>query len=107
MSQKILTTPEVTADGENCPAEGLLRQLSGKWKPQIFRLALNGPLRFNALLRQLPGASKQSVAVALREMEEAGLLDKTVIREKPLHIEYKLSARGRALIQIFISLEKA
>lgn len=99
------TNPEDIA-GENCPAEGLLKQLAGKWKPQIFRLALEGPLRFNALLRQLPGASKQSLAVALRELEEAGLLDKHLIRQKPLHIEYELSTRGRALIQIFHSLEE-
>lgn len=98
------TQPERTMP-ENCPAEGLLKQLSGKWKPQIFRLALESPLRFNALLRQLPGSSKQSVAVALREMEEAGLLCKTVVREKPLHIEYVLSERGRALVSVFEALE--
>ncbi|MCC7464722.1 MAG: helix-turn-helix transcriptional regulator, partial [Saprospiraceae bacterium] len=61
--------------------------------------------RFNALLRQLPGSSKQSVAVALREMEEAGLLDKTVVQEKPLHIEYALTERGRALIPVLEALE--
>jgi DNA-binding HxlR family transcriptional regulator len=106
MSQKNMTTPEAPLEGENCPAESLLKQLSGKWKPQIFRLALSGPLRFNALLRQLPGASKQSLAIALRELEESGLLEKKRIREKPLHIEYKLSTRGRALIQVFEVLEE-
>ena len=90
---------------ENCPAEGLLKELSGKWKPKIFRLALEGSLRFNALLRQLPGSNKQSVAVALKELEEAGLLSKTVVREKPLHIEYTLSERGRALVGVFTVLE--
>jgi DNA-binding HxlR family transcriptional regulator len=49
-----------------CPAEGLLKMLSGKWKPQIFRLALDNPVRFNALLRQMEGSNKQSVAVALK-----------------------------------------
>ena len=105
ISQKNMTTPLEPAGGDNCPAEGLLRQLSGKWKPQIFRLAHAGPLRFNALLRQLPGASKQSVAVALREMEEAGLLGKTIIQEKPLHIEYTLTERGHALIPVLEALE--
>lgn len=79
--------------------------LSGKWKPQLFRLAAEGPLRFNRLLRQLPGASKQSLTVALRELEEAGLLLRTVVREKPLHIEYTLSEKGRALIGVFTTLE--
>lgn len=79
--------------------------LSGKWKPQIFRLAQDGPLRFNSLLRQLSGASKQSVALALKELEAAQLLDKTVVRLKPLHIEYVLSEKGRELIPVFLQLE--
>ncbi|AFK04500.1 transcriptional regulator, HxlR family [Emticicia oligotrophica DSM 17448] len=89
----------------NCPAEGLLRMLSGKWKPQIFRLALDGPLRFNSLIRQISGSNKQSIAVALKEMEEQGLLEKTVIKLKPLHIEYNLSAKGLSLVSIFKELE--
>lgn len=88
-----------------CPAEGLLKLLSGKWKPQIFRLALDGPVRFNALLRQMEGSNKQSVSVALKEMEEQGLLDKVVITLKPLHIEYTLSEKGKTVVPVFRQLE--
>jgi DNA-binding HxlR family transcriptional regulator len=88
-----------------CPAEQLLKQLSGKWKPQIFRLALSGPVRFNSLLRQLEGSSKQAIATALKEMEEQELLDKTVVKLKPLHIEYVLSDKGKALVSVFLQLE--
>lgn len=89
----------------NCPAEGLLKQLSGKWKPQIFRLAVEAPVRFNALLRQIEGSNKQSIAVALKELEEQGLLEKVVVKEKPLHIEYHLSEKGNSLIPVFRQLE--
>ena len=89
-----------------CPAESLLKQLSGKWKPQIFRMALREPVRFNSLLRQLEGSSKQSIAVALKEMEEQDLLTKTVIKLKPLHIEYTLSAKGKSLVAVFMQLEQ-
>ncbi|MBD0724470.1 transcriptional regulator [Flavobacterium sp. L1I52] len=89
----------------NCPAEGLLKMLSGKWKPQIFRLALNGALRFNTLLRQMEGSNKQSVATALRELEEQGILEKVVVKQKPLHIEYYLSEKGKALVPVFLQLE--
>lgn len=90
---------------EGCPAEGLLKQLSGKWKPQIFRLALESPLRFNSLLRQIPGSNRQSLSVALKELESEGLLEKTVIQLKPLHIEYVLSERGKSLVAVFRQLE--
>lgn len=88
-----------------CPAEGLLKQLSGKWKPKIFRLALEGPVRFNSLVREIEGSNKQSIATALRELEENGLLEKTVIKLKPLHIEYSLSEKGKSLVVVFQQLE--
>lgn len=79
--------------------------LSGKWKPQIFRIALNGSIRFNTLLRQIEGSNKQSIAVALKELEEFGLLEKQVIKLKPLHIEYNLTEKGKSLIPVFQQLE--
>lgn len=98
-SQKNVTTP--------CPAQMLLKAVAGKWKPQIFRLLLaSGSMRFGRLLRQLPGATKQSLTNALRELEADGLLIKTMIQEKPLHIEYSLSERGASLVSVFEQLEK-
>lgn len=89
-----------------CPAEELLKSLSGKWKPQIFRLALDGPLRFGVLMRQMEGANKQSLASALRELVDETLLEKFVVRQKPLHIEYSLTEKGKALIPVFKQLER-
>ena len=93
-------------ENENsCPAEGLLKLLSGKWKPQIFKLALDSSVRFSSLLRDIEGSNKQSIAVALKELEEQGLLEKTTVQLKPLHIEYKLSEKGKSLIPVFRQLE--
>lgn len=102
---KKMTTPNTQLQESNCPAEGLLKMLTGKWKPQIFRLALDAPVRFNGLLRQLEGANKQSIAVALKELEEQGLLEKVTVTLKPLHIEYHLSEKGKSLIPVFQQLE--
>lgn len=101
-----MTTKNTTEDTETCPAQTLLKTLSGKWKPEIFRLAVDGSLRFSSLLRSIEGANKQTLSVALRELEEAGLLHKTVIKEKPLHIEYNLTESGKSLIPIFRQLEE-
>lgn len=90
---------------ETCPAQRLLKMLSGKWKAEIFRLAVESPLRFNSLLRQINGSNKQSLATALKELEEDGLLEKTTIKLKPLHIEYNLTEKGNALIPVFLQLE--
>jgi len=100
-----MTIPKQAEPAETCPAQGLLKLLSGKWKPQIFRLATAAPLRFSHLLRDIEGSNKQSLAVALKELEEAGLLQKTIIQQKPLHIEYTLTPKGQALVPVFEQLE--
>ncbi len=100
-----MTTQKDSNTDETCPAQALLKTLAGKWKPEIFRLALNGPVRFNTLLRQIEGSNKQSLAVALKELEASKLLNKEIVNEKPLHIEYTLSATGQSLIPIFRQLE--
>jgi len=100
-----MTTPKLTDNTETCPAQGLLKALSGKWKPEIFRLAVESPLRFSGLLRQIEGSNKQSLALALKELEETGLLEKVVIKQKPLHIEYYLTEKGKSLIPVFEQLE--
>ncbi len=88
-----------------CPIAALLKSLSAKHKLQIFTLAVAAPLRFNNLLRQIEGSNKQTLATALKEMEVDGFLNRTVITEKPLHVEYVLSTKGEALIPIFKQLE--
>lgn len=100
-----MTTESKPEKDNECPAQALLKLLSGKWKPEIFLLAVEGPLRFNTLLRDLKGSNKQSIAVALRELEDFELLDKKVIKLKPLHIEYTLSEKGKSLIPVFKQLE--
>lgn len=90
---------------EQCPAENLLKILSGKWKPQLFKIAIEGPMRFNSLLRQLEGCTKQSLTVALKDLENEDLLIRQVITEKPLHVEYRLSEKGKSLIEIFREIE--
>jgi DNA-binding HxlR family transcriptional regulator len=100
-----MTTKKSTEENETCPAQALLKMLSGKWNPEIFRLATKSPLRFSGLLREIAGSNKQSLSVALKELEEAGLLQKVIISEKPLHIEYNLTENGKSLIPIFEQLE--
>jgi DNA-binding HxlR family transcriptional regulator len=90
---------------QGCPAEETLKAVSGKWKPMIIRLAVEGPLRFNTLLKQLPGSNKESVSQALKDLEEAGILIKNVIKPKPLHIEYTLSEKGKTIIPVLKTME--
>lgn len=105
ISQIFMTMKKMKPENETCPAQSLLKMLTGKWKPEIFRLAMDNPVRFSNLLRNIKGSNRQSLSVALRELEEVGLLEKVIINEKPLHIEYNLTDDGKNLIPIFKQLE--
>ena len=59
----------------------------------------------SSLLRQIEGANKQTLTVALKELEVVGLLQKNVIKQKPLRIEYVLTEKGQSLIPVFQQLE--
>lgn len=100
-----MTTKKIEENAETCPAQVLLKLLSGKWKPEIIRLAVKEPLRFSSLLRLLEGSNKQTLSIALKELEEAGLLEKVTIKVKPLHIEYYLTEKGKTMLPVFEKLE--
>lgn len=96
-----MTTPHT---GSECPAEAMLKLISGKWKPQMLRMAMQRPLRFSTLHRQLPGSNRQSLSVALNDLEQAGLLHRHILRQKPLHVEYTLTERGTATLPLLQQL---
>lgn len=105
IGQKNMTTKEPTGNEEVCPVQSLLKMLSGKYKSEIFKLSLEGAVRFSQLLREIPGSNKQSITAALRDLEEYALLEKKIVRLKPLHIEYHLTEKGKALSDVFAQLE--
>nr|WP_294906959.1 helix-turn-helix domain-containing protein [uncultured Lacibacter sp.] len=100
-----MTTKKEVESEQTCPAQAMLKLVAGKWKPEILRLAVEQPLRFSSLLRELKGSNKQAIAAALKELEETGLLEKVTIKQKPLHIEYYLTEQGRSLIPVLQQLE--
>jgi DNA-binding HxlR family transcriptional regulator len=104
ISQKIMTTSEnvVTA---SCPKDFLLKALSGKWKTCVFRYAIQGPIRFGQMMKLLPDATRQGMTNALRELEASGIVERNVIREKPLHVEYKLTELGTEFVPVFKAID--
>lgn len=100
-----MTTQKLNDNDNTCPAQAKLKMVAGKWKPEILRLAVEQPLRFSSLLRHLKGSNKQAIAAALKDLEETGLLEKVIVKQKPLHIEYYLTKQGHSLIPILHQLE--
>ncbi|MEM7191300.1 MAG: helix-turn-helix domain-containing protein [Pseudomonadota bacterium] len=88
------------ACGEPCPIERGMRVLGGKWKASILWHLRSGPMRFNALSRELGGASKKMINERLKEMEESGLVQRDVIATKPIAVTYALTPFGHSALGI-------
>ena len=80
-----------------CPVETTLTLISSKWKVLILRDLLGGARRFGELRRSVGGVSQKVLTAQLREMEDSGLLTRTVFPEVPPHVEYALTELGSSL----------
>ena len=80
-----------------CPVETTLTLIGDKWKVLILRDLLGGARRFGELRRSVGGVSQKVLTAQLREMEDSGLLTRTVFPEVPPHVEYALTELGRSL----------
>jgi DNA-binding HxlR family transcriptional regulator len=85
------------ADREKCPVRDVLSQLGDAWSSLVLLILSHGPMRFNALKREVGDISQRMLAVTLRQLERDGLVLRTVHPTKPPKVEYALTDLGRSL----------
>lgn len=91
-------------DGTVAHVTRCLRMISGRWKlPILFRLYADPALRSSQFLRDIPGISQKMLTQHLRELQEDGLIDRTDFGEQPPRVDYRLTAKGRALMPVLMS----
>ena len=66
-----------------CPVETTLTLISDKWKVLILRDLMPGTKRFGELKKSVGNVSQKVLTAQLRQMEESGLLTRTVYPEVP------------------------
>lgn len=88
----------------HCPVEAALDVIGGKWKPLILWALGDNVLRFSELQRGLPGVNTKMLTKQLRELEEDGIITRTVYPEVPPRVEYAITDFGRTLIPILQAL---
>ncbi|OWV83220.1 helix-turn-helix domain-containing protein [Rhizobium sp. R693] len=88
-----------------CSVEAAISLIDGKWKCVILFHLLGGTMRFNEIRRQVGGVTQRMLTNQLRELEEDGLIDRKVYAQVPPKVEYSISALGRSLEPILVSLK--
>ena len=73
-------------------------ELVGKrWTGAILSVLMDGPLRFSEIGQLVPDLSDRLLSERLKELEVEGLVERRVIDETPVRVEYALTEKGRAL----------
>ena len=87
-----------------CPVETTLTLISDKWKVLIIHDLLPGTKRFGELKKSIGSVSQKVLTSQLRQMEESGLLTRTVYPEVPPQVEYTLTELGQSLRPVLDAL---
>lgn len=88
-----------------CSVEAAIGLIDGKWKSVILFHLLDRTLRFGELSRILASVTPRMLTNQLRELEEDGLVVRTVYPQVPPKVEYSLSPLGRTMEPVLMALK--
>lgn len=90
-----------------CPEFHHAVELIGRrWTGAIIRAMLAGAVRFTDIAATVPGLSDRLLSERLKELEQEGVVERTVYPETPVRIEYHLTAKGQELAPVVESLSE-
>ena len=73
-------------------------ELVGKrWTGAILFVLMDGPLRFSEVKVLVPDLSDRLLSERMKELEAEGIVERHVIDDTPVRVEYSLTTKGRAL----------
>jgi DNA-binding HxlR family transcriptional regulator len=79
------------------PLAQALARVGDRWTLLLVEALLDGPLRFNDLLGQIPGLAPNILSERLKRLERDALLTARPYTDRPPRSEYQLTAEGQEL----------
>ena len=77
----------------------VISRVTDKWSLwALSELAREGPLRFSRLMQRVEGVSQKSLTATLRHLERDGLINRTVVVQVPIRVDYDATNLGRAMV---------
>ncbi|ADH88640.1 transcriptional regulator, HxlR family [Ancylobacter novellus DSM 506] len=89
---------------DRCPTRMVLDRIADKWAVLILDRLEDGPVRFNAIRREIKGISQKVLSQTLKKLERDGLITRTVYPTVPVTVEYALTPLGRTLTETVSAL---
>ena len=82
---------------EACPIEEFMDMLGGRWKVFILWELIQGPRRSGELRKSIPPITQKVFVEQLRDLEDNGLVKRTVFPTVPPRVEYEVTELGQSL----------
>jgi DNA-binding HxlR family transcriptional regulator len=89
---------ELIDDDECRRAAAIVERVGRRWNSGILLALARGASRFTEIVAQVDGLSDRMLAARLKELEQIGLIDRTVEPTTPVSVRYRLTARGQDLL---------
>lgn len=74
----------------------ILGQVLDTWSVLVLEELCERPRRFNQLRRAMPVTPK-SLTATLRRLERSGIVERVVISDRPVAVEYRITPLGKTL----------
>jgi DNA-binding HxlR family transcriptional regulator len=75
-----------------------------RWNGAIIFMLLRQTCRFATLRDGIPGITDRMLSERLQELEQEGLVDRVVVPQTPVRVEYSLTKKGKGLAEAVDSL---
>jgi DNA-binding HxlR family transcriptional regulator len=85
------------ADEPGAALQEAVARVGDRWTLLLVDALLAGPRRFGELLERLDGLAPNVLSRRLKQLESDGLVRATPYSERPLRVEYRLTASGSEL----------
>ncbi|MFN6565812.1 helix-turn-helix domain-containing protein [Dendronalium sp. ChiSLP03b] len=88
----------------NCPTQQILDVIADKWSVIVLYCLAYRSRRYNDIQRRIEGISQKVLTQTLRKLEKHGLVERKVLSQMPLSVEYSLTSLGETLIEPLLGL---
>src|SRR5438128_4581728 len=88
-----------------CPVDNSLKIFGQKYALQIVRnMLVLKQNRFGQFLGSIEGVNTKTLSIRLRELEDFGIIKRTILPTRPVQTEYSLTDKGMALEPLLVDI---
>ena len=89
-----------------CPnLQNAMDLLGKRWTCLIVRAMVDGPMRFSEISSYVVGVSDRVLSERLQELEQRGIVERRVLDQRPVRVEYALSESGLELRDVLHAIK--